>query len=269
MEYIKNFIYGLLIGIANAIPGVSGGTMAVILNIYDRLMYAISLKNLGRNLKFLLPVLIGAGFGIFALSKVIVNAMEAYPIILNFCFIGLILGSIPALFKKAKGDKIHNRNWIFFALGLGVMVLLTIVNPDATANKSIAEFGGVSLWLCIWLAFTIMVSTIAMILPGLSGSLIMLLFGTYGAVMEAVATFNGVILLSLGVGIAAGGILGVKVIKNMLRFHPQALYFAILGLMIGSMIIIWPGFAMNAQGLIAVIGLLFFTAAAYVLASRK
>lgn len=263
MHYLKTVLHGLLIGIANAIPGVSGGTMAVILNIYDKIMYAFSPKNLKENLKFLIPLGIGAVLGVFLLSNVIVAAMENYPMVLNFCFIGLVLGSLPAIYKRAKGDEMHNRNWIFFAIGLGVMIFMTFVNPDATTNKTIAEFGGASPWFCGWLFFTGAIGCIAMILPGLSGSLILLLFGTYGAIMESIATFNFLLIGATGLGVITGGIIGIKVIKKMLRFHPQALYFAILGLMVGSMIIIWPGFALNAQGLIAAAGLIGFTLIAY------
>lgn len=269
MKYLKTTLYGLLIGIANAIPGVSGGTMAVILNIYDKIMYSISLKNIKDNLKFLIPLAIGAVLGIFALSNVIVQAMENYPVILNFCFIGLVIGSIPTLYKKAKGDKVSSRNWIFFALALALMIFLTIINPEATANKSIEEFGGISVLFCLWLFFTAAVSMVAMILPGLSGSLIFLLFGTYAAVMESIATFNIILIGVIGLGVLTGGLLGVKVIKNMLRFHPQALYMAILGLMIGSIVIIWPGFTFTLQGGIAAAGLIAFTLAAYFLSSRK
>lgn len=263
MGYLKSALHGMLIGIANAIPGVSGGTMAVILNIYDKIMYALSPKNLKENLKFLIPLAMGAVLGIFLLSNVIVAAMENYPMILNFCFIGLVLGSLPAIFKRAKGDGIHNRNWIFFALGLGVMIFMTLVNPEATANKTIAEFGGVDIGLCAWLFFTAAIGCIAMILPGLSGSLVLLLFGTYGAIMESIATFNLILIGVTGLGVLTGGAAGVKVIKKMLRFHPQALYFGILGLMVGSMIIIWPGFTPNTQGIIAVVGFIAFTLIAF------
>ncbi|MDO4485433.1 MAG: DUF368 domain-containing protein [Bacillota bacterium] len=269
MSYFKNFICGMLIGIANAIPGVSGGTMAVILNIYDKIMYSISLKNIKENLRFLIPLLLGGAAGIFALSKVIVQAMENYPVILNFCFIGLVLGSIPALYKKAKGDGINKRNWVFFAVALVLMVFLTLINPDAASNKTLEEFGGISPGFCVWLFITAAVSMIAMILPGLSGSLIFLLLGTYGIVMESIATFNLILISIIGLGVLAGGFTGIKVIKKMLRFHPQALYFGILGLMIGSILIIWPGFSFSIEGLSAVTGLVIFAAAAYLLSARK
>lgn len=263
MEHLKTIVCGMLIGIANAIPGVSGGTMAVILNIYDKIMYAISPKGLKDNLKFLIPLGLGAVLGVFLLSNIIVGAMERYPMILNFCFIGLVLGSLPAIFSRAKGDAIHGRNWVFFALGLGAMIFLAFAHPEATANKTIAEFGGIDAGLCLWFFFTAAVGCIAMILPGLSGSLILLLFGTYGAIMEAIATFNFTIIIVAGLGILVGGVTGIKVIKNMLRFHPQALYFGILGLMVGSIVTIWPGFYMNVQGVIAIIGLLGFALITY------
>lgn len=258
----------MLIGIANVIPGVSGGTMAVILNIYDKIMYAISLKNIRSNLKFLIPLAFGALAGIFALSNVIVGALERYPMVLKFCFIGLILGSIPAIFKRAKGEEMHSRNWLFFFLALAFMLFLAIVNPDAASNRTLEEFGGLTPWLCLWLFFTAAVSMIAMILPGVSGSLVMLLFGTYAAVMEAISDLNVPVLACVAPGILIGGIVGVKVIKKMLRFHPQALYFGILGLMIGSITSIWPGFTANAQGIIAIAGLIVFGLAAYLLSSR-
>ncbi|MDO4394065.1 MAG: DUF368 domain-containing protein [Bacillota bacterium] len=272
MYYLKNTLYGLLIGIANAIPGVSGGTMAVILDIYDDIMFSISKTNIKSHLKFLVPLAAGAVIGIFALSKVIVGAMESHPVILNFCFIGLVVGSMPALAKKTQNEgdgKIKPVNWIFFVVAFLVMLALAIVNPDAVTNKSLEAMGGLDMLLIARLFVCSAIAMVAMILPGLSGSLILLLFGIYGVIMEAVATFNMGVIIPVFLGIAAGGILGVKFIKNLLRFHPQVLYCAILGLMIGSVLIIWPGFAPGLEGVLAVVGFVGFTAVAYLLSSRK
>ena len=272
MYYLKNAIDGLLIGVANDIPGVSGGTMAVILDIYDDIMFSISRTKIKSHLKFLVPLAVGAVVGIFALSKVIVGAMESHPVILNFCFIGLVIGSMPALYKKTRGDEgtaIKPRTWLFFVLALGVMIIMCIVNPDAIANKSLEEMGGLDALLMARLFICSGIAMIAMMLPGLSGSLIMLLLGIYGVVMEAVATLNIGVLVPVMLGVAAGGILGVKVIKNMLRFHPQVLYCAILGLMVGSIFVIWPGFASGLEGILAAAGFVAFTAAAYFLSSKK
>ena len=272
MEYLKNALYGLLIGVANAIPGVSGGTMAVILNVYDQIMYSISRTNIKNNLRFLIPLGIGAVVGIFALSNVIVGAMEAYPAILNSCFIGLVIGSMPALYNKTKGDDapaVKTRNWVFFFLALGLMVSMCFINSDAISNQTLDEMGGLTLPLMIRLFISAAICMIAMMLPGLSGSLIMLLLGVYGVIMEGIATINIGVLGPVALGVAVGGILGVQVIKRMLRNHPQVLYCGILGLMVGSIFVIWPHFTGTFDIVASLIGFAVFTLAAYFLSSRK
>lgn len=269
MEHLKNFIYGAFIGIANAIPGVSGGTMAVILNIYDKILYAVSLKNLKKHLVFLIPLALGAIAGIFALSNVIVSLMDSHAMLLNFCFIGLVLGSIPSIYKKAKDQSVKPRNVILGIIALAFMISISYLNQGEITNKSLADFGGISWSLCIWLFVTVAISTIAMILPGISGSLMMLLFGVYAVVMEAVADINLLLMIPIGLGVLTGLFFGVKVIKKMLRFHPQALYFIILGLVAGSIFAIYPGFSASAEGFISLGGLVVFGLLAHFLSSRK
>lgn len=269
MEYIKNFIYGALIGIANAIPGVSGGTMAVILNIYDKIMYAVSLKNLKKHLMFLIPLAIGAIAGIFALSNVIVSLLDSHPMLLNFCFIGLVLGSIPSIYKKARDQKLKPRNLVLGIIALAFMLFISYLNQGEITNKSLADFGGISFGLCLWIFAAVAISTIAMILPGISGSLMMLLMGIYAVVMEAVASINLILMIPIGLGVIVGLVVGIKVIKKMLRFHPQALYFIILGLVAGSVFAIYPGFTVSAEGFASLGGLAIFALLAYFLSSRK
>lgn len=269
METIKTLFSGICIGVANAIPGVSGGTMAIILNIYDKILFAISFKNLKKHLSFLVPLVLGVLLGTFLLSKVIINLLDNYNMLLNFCFIGLVLGSIPAIYKKAKDERVKPRNAVLGVIAFGFMVFISYINQDDIANKTLSDFGGISISLCLWLFITVLISTIAMILPGISGSLIMLLFGVYAVVMESIAEFNILLLIPIGLGVLAGLFLGVKVIKKMLRTHPQALYFIILGLVVGSIFAIYPGFAANLEGVLSLAGLAVFACAAYFLSSRK
>lgn len=268
-ESLKTFIYGALIGIANAIPGVSGGTMAVILNIYDKILYAVSLKNIKDHLKFLIPLGIGAIAGIFALSNVIVTLMENYTMLLNFCFIGLVIGSIPSIYKRACDEIVKPRNIGLGMIALVFMLVLSQLGEGEIVNKSLDDFGGLSAWLCIYLIITVAVSAISMILPGISGSLMMLMFGVYTIVMEAVADINIQVMIPIAIGVILGLVVGVKGIKKMLRFHPQALYFIILGLVIGSIAMIWPGFTLNAEGAASIVAMIIFMLAAYFLSSRK
>lgn len=243
--------------------------MAVILNIYDQILYAVSLKNLKKHLCFLIPLALGAVTGIFVLSNIIVSLMDSHAMLLNFCFIGLVLGSIPSIYKKARDQHVKYRNVSLGILAFIFMLIISILNQDDLTNKSLADFGGISFALCIWLFFTVAVSTIAMILPGISGSLMMLLLGVYGVVMEAVAALNFLLMVPIGLGVLTGLFLGVKVIKKMLRFHPQALYFIILGLVAGSIFAIYPGFSFVLEGFVSIIGLIVFGLLAYFLSSRK
>lgn len=269
MEYVKNFIFGALVGIANAVPGVSGGTMAVILNIYDKILYAVSLKNIKKHLQFLIPLALGAVAGVFALSNVIVSLLTSHAMLLNFCFIGLVLGSIPSLYKKARNQKTKPRNVVLGVIAFAFMLFISYLNQGEISNKSLADFGGISITLCLWLFAAVGISTVAMILPGISGSLMMLLFGVYAVVMEAVADLNFLLMIPIGIGVLTGLFVGVKVIKKMLRFHPQALYFIILGLVAGSIFAIYPGFVPSLEGFLSLAGFAVFALLAYFLSSRK
>ena len=102
MEIIKLIGIGVILGVANVIPGVSGGTLAVVFNIYDRLIHVITLdiKKILKEWKFILPLIIGMGLGIILFSKLITFLFAEYPTQTNWFFIGIILGSIPMIYKR-------------------------------------------------------------------------------------------------------------------------------------------------------------------------
>ncbi len=269
MKNMKNFIFGIILGIANVIPGVSGGTMAVILNIYDKILFALSRENLKQNMTFLGVLGAGLLIGIFTFSKAITYLFENYYMATNFCFIGLVIGSIPMLYKKAKFNGVQKKNWIPFAFALFFMVALAIIKLMPGASDGIFSVNELTTLPKLgWFFISAFISTIGMILPGISGSFIMLLLGVYTLTLKAISTFDLLILVPVGLGVLIGGVAGVKLMKTLLREHPQALYFAIIGLMVGSLFIIFPGFELNRQGLVASLGLLICTTVSY-LFSRK
>ena len=271
MEFIKSILYGIAIGISNAIPGVSGGTMAVILNIYDKILFAVSLKNIKKNLGFLIPIGIGGAVGIFALSKVIVPMRDNFPMILGFCFIGLIIGSLPIIYRHAvrPGEKLKTKNVVVCCACFALMVSMSLMDQNTLVNKSLEELGGMNIQLCVFILLGTAISAVAMIIPGISGSLVMLLMGIYTVVIEAVSTFDFAVLIPTVIGSAAGLIVGIKVIKKFMRFHPQMLYFGILGLVVGSLWPVYPGFEFGVQGIIAILCAIFFGAAAYLTSRGK
>lgn len=241
MKNGKHFFYGILLGIANAIPGVSGSTIAVVLNIYDKILLALSRKNLKANGIFLLFLAAGAGVGIYLTSQLMVELLYTQQGFLSFGFAGIILGSIPAIYQRARYEKVKTRNLFLGIMALGIMISVAILADSTMANQTLAELPETGPSLYLWLFGCSILAMIAMILPGISGSLVMLILGAYTITMEAIATFQWNLLLPLVLGVLTGGYIGVKGIKRMLRNHPQALYFVILGLVIGSLAALYPG----------------------------
>ena len=246
MKYIMDLIKGIFIGIANIIPGVSGGTMAVILKIYDRLIETLSLKNVKKNLPFIIPLGIGAAVGIVLFSKAIEFLLGNYPMATNFTFMGLILGSIPMIFQRARGEKMEAKGMVSFLVALVVMVVIALLKP-AESNAVLAL---TPLNLLILFGASA-ISTFAMILPGISGSFVMLVLGVYTTVLTSISgvftwPIDGVtwhcvgMLIPVGLGCIVGLIFGSKLVDVLIRKQPQATYFAILGLVVGSLLAVFP-----------------------------
>lgn len=248
---LKIFISGILIGISNAIPGVSGGTMAVILNVYDRILEAVDIRKFKENIRFLTFLILGAIFGIVGLSKLILPLRENYPIILGFSFIGLILGSLPAVYRngiKAKGD-VRVFHWLLTIFTFILMIGMSILKSKNITSTNVDS--GIDLVLLVLLILSGAVAAIAMVIPGISGSLVMLLLGTYDIVIESIGKFQFSVILPTGIGVILGLALGIGGIKKMLSVFPIAIYSIILGLVSGSILAVYPGWKADMEGFIA------------------
>lgn len=252
MEYIKNILIGMVLGVANVIPGVSAGTMAVSLGIYDKLLDSISLKKekLKRNFPFLINLVIGIGLGILLFSNAITYLYDNYSIETSFVFIGIIIGSIPMIWKNvAKEGKVKSTGWIPFIVTFALMVVMAFASDDATNQVVITNLNIVG---TMWLVIAGAISSFAMIIPGISGSFIMLTLGVYTTVISAIPT-NFSVLIPTAMGILIGLVGGTKLVKILLRDYRQGTYLAILGLVIGSIFILYPGFEFTVRGLIAIL----------------
>lgn len=282
MTLIKNIIIGAVIGVANIIPGVSGGTMMVILNVFDKIVDAIGnfRKNVKRNILFLLPILVGAAAGILAFSKGITFMLDNYPMITNFFFIGLIVGSVPLVCRSAfqkNGGKMEPKKIrpVSVIAFLAACALLVVIAFTSTSETTVDLTGfQVDFGMMAWLFFGGVIASIAMIIPGVSGSFVMVLLGIYPIVTGAVAMlvpfnmdrFLHIILpigLPAGLGILVGLLVGAKLIDVLIKKFPQETYFGILGLLVGSLFDLYPGFAFDWQGAVSVLVLLVGFALAY------
>ena len=243
---IKNILKGVVVGIANVIPGVSGGTMMVSMGIYDALIHAIThlFKEFKKSLAVLMPILIGAALGVVGLSFVIEWMFGVIPVQTNLLFIGLILGGLPAITGKVKGEKIKPGYIIafviFFAVVVGSALLGSTEGNDADLTMS--------LWSIIKLFVVGLIASATMVIPGVSGSMMLMLMGYYYPIIETLNSFikaalsldfAGIwsgfcILCPAGIGVVLGIFAVAKLIEIVFEKFPLYAYWAIIGLIVAS-----------------------------------
>ena len=264
---------GTAMGIGNAIPGVSGGTIAVVTKIFDRLVESITpnIKKLIKNMPFLLPVAIGMAIGVFLTAKLLDHLFTNYYVPTQLFFMGLIIGSVPIIMRECKKEssRIRPINLIPFFIGVLFMTALLFLNEGQSLFTEGAALSARDIVLYLITGF---ISAVAMIIPGLSGSMIMKVFGVYDSIIGAVANLNIPVLLIFGAGVILGVFAAVKIIDIVLKKFRQGTYCLILGLIMGSVLHIYPAeFRFNTQGIIGIVLLLAGLAVPYLteLPSRR
>ncbi|MBQ7990606.1 MAG: DUF368 domain-containing protein [Oscillospiraceae bacterium] len=252
MKHLINILKGVVIGIANAIPGVSGGTMMVILRVFDRLMDIIgslTLKDIKKsfgiirdNFVFLVTLAVGMVIGILGSATVLDYCFSHFYVQTQFFFLGIIAGSLPLILKEGTKDgKFRPIHIIPFLCGLAVMIAVTVADMNMASNE---VYTSLTPSIFIYLTAVGAIAAAAMIMPGLSGSLVMLILGGYQTVIEALSADNIRERFPLLIPVAIGVVIGIlgcaKVIKAVLAKSRAGLYAAILGLIFGSFYAIFP-----------------------------
>jgi putative membrane protein len=238
----KNLYRGLIMGISDLIPGVSGGTIAVVLGIYDRLLEAISgffSKEWRRHIGFLFPLAVGMGTALLALSRFIEYLLEYHYEPTQFFFMGLIIGVLPLIVVQAEVKyhfKIRHLSILFISAVL--VASMAFINQDKSADPitSLTLFTVLGLFLSGWLA------SMAMLMPGISGSFVLLLLGVYSTAIHALSELNVLLIAIIGSGVIVGFIVSSKGIRYLLFHHTHITYAVIIGLIIGSVFVVFPGF---------------------------
>lgn len=244
---------GVLFGLANVIPGVSGGTMAVVFGIYEKLIGILSdpIHSIKKEWKFLVAFLIGAAAGILAFGKLMNLLLESkYRSETFLFFIGVILGSLPMLFKSAfmPGGKlrISAGTAIAFLAGLAIMIPMILAGDNEAAKQAAkdgASMGSAGLGQMLLMLLYGVIASSTMIIPGISGSFVMLLLGVYPTIIAAVAALTGfgsamgqavALLIPFGIGVVLGLVFCSKLIKYLLKHHEAVTYAAIFGFVLGS-----------------------------------
>ncbi len=243
---IRSILKGMVIGIANIVPGVSGGTMMVAMGIYDKLIHCIThlFSEFKKSVMFVLPIGIGMLVAIAASSFVLSEMFENIPIQTNLLFVGLILGGLPAILKKLKGG-MPRVGHIITALLFFALVVGTAIIGETEGTAADLSFGLVNV---LKLLGTGIIASATMVIPGVSGSMVLMLMGFYQPILDAIKSFftslaamdmDGIltglgILVPFGIGIVIGVFAIAKLVEIIFKKFPLYAYYAIIGLIVAS-----------------------------------
>ena len=241
MELVKLAGIGLVLGMITVIPGLSVGTMAVVLNIYDRLIGIITpnIKKIFAAWKFLLPLVIGGVIGLVLFSKVVTVLYEKFPLPTIWFFIGIIAGSIPLVYSRVRRESSplpSVPSAICAAIALAVMIAMAVFRPE----EGTVVYTELTPRLFGMLALGGVLAAIAMIIPGISGAFLLLVAGMYRTVLQAVSDLNMPLLIPVSVGAIIGLLIGAALVRFLLSKAPRETYGAVLGLVAGSVIVLFP-----------------------------
>ncbi len=258
-------VKGFVLGIANIIPGVSGGTLAITLGIYEQLINTVShlFTNLKKNLEFIIPVGIGAVISILAMSKIINYSLNNFPIPTTLFFIGLIVGGVPLIYRNVKNKEKKGSYIISFLATFALVMILAF----AKTGNNVVSLSNLNIGMIGIIFLVGMIAAATMVIPGISGSFVLMLLGFYKPILNTISnitnfsllTHNLTILIPFGIGVLVGIILIAKLIEYLLNKYETLTYYAILGFIISSIIVLFIGLGGNSVNLGQIIvGILLF-----------
>ena len=240
MHFFVNFFKGIAIGAGAILPGISSGVICVVFGIYETLLNCVLnfFKNIKHNFKLLFPILLGVFVGIILFGNVLKYVFYAYPIQAKSIFIGLILGSIPELFKKAKSrTKFRFHYLLYLIISFSIGFLLVFIENMYRFTSTNSHFS------IAYLIFSGFLMSAGVIIPGVSSTLILMLLGIYDAYLISVSSLYVPFLLPLSIGLIIGSFFCMKLLKVLLdKFYAQT-FFSIIGFTIGSIFVLLPNFS--------------------------
>ena len=289
MKFLEHIIIGIIIGISNIVPGVSAGTMFVILGIFKKLIDQVGLcldevktmvknitkfkeknggiravgimfKNIFMSQKtFLIPRAIGMIFAIYFVAKLFSILNPEQILYRNYIFLGLILGGIPALFKELKkGTDITNIKkrkisiYIFMIIGFAMMFALYLLKVNGIGLRKVG-YEELSITMAIPLFLVGAIAAASMVIPGISGSMVVLILGYYELMTLSIIKLNMIFIIPFAIGILVGIMAILKLIKYLLDKHYTRTYSCIVGFVVGSLLMVFPGLPVGVMGYVITI----------------
>ena len=245
-ETLILFLKGIILGLSTLVPGLSAGTFAVVLGIYEKLINVVShlTKDLKNNILYVLPIGIGAVIAMLLGSNVVSYFLSNYHLATMLLFLGVIIGGIPLLYRRVKGHEKEPINIIIFLIAFALIIIMYVAN----ANTKNIDLNSLNIVGYVMLAVVAAITSAAMIIPGVSGSFMLMLFGYFEPIINTVKDLKDMSLLShnlsilipFGIGVIIGIVLISKVINYLLDHHEQKTFSAVLGFVIASIVtIVW------------------------------
>jgi putative membrane protein len=246
-EFIANILRGMVIGISNVIPGVSGGTMMVSMGIYDKLILVLThfIKRMKEAIALLVPIVIGMLLSIAIFAKIFSEILfPKFPLQTNLFFIGLIIGGLPVIYKRVKGNSIRLPQIIAFLVLFVVVIAFALMGEGSGSSVDVSF----SVGNLIKLFIVGVIAAATMVIPGVSGSMIMMILGYYNTIIDTINAFINalksfdigamlntfVVLVPFGIGVVVGVVAVAKLIEFLLKRFPLVTYWAIIGLIAAS-----------------------------------
>lgn len=253
MNYLINGFRGFCMALADSVPGVSGGTIAFILGFYDKFINSLDdlafgdIEKKKKAFFFLIKLAIGWVIGMILAVLVLTNLFESHIYQVSSVFIGFILFSIPLIAREEKESlKGKYYNIIFMIIGILIVALITYFNP-ISGESNVVDISNLNFGLALYIFVAAMIAISAMVLPGISGSTLLLIFGLYIPIISAIKEFLHLnfsylpALIVFGLGVIFGIVLVIRLIKIALKKYRSQSIYCILGLMIGSIYAIIMG----------------------------
>ncbi len=226
--------------------GISSGVFCVIFGIYEKLVNSVLnfFNDYKKNLKFLLPIVIGVFVGIIVFGNILKTLFNNFYIPTCFCIIGFIVGGIPNLIKQ-NTKKLDLNSMIFLLSTFFLSLYLVVIENGNHSSLSInTSFGN--------LILAGLFMSAGIVIPGVSSTVILMLFGIYETYLSAISSINIAILFPIAIGVIIGSFIFLKTIQFLLKHFSQYTYYAITGFTLGSIFVLFPGFAYGFQGIVSI-----------------
>jgi len=269
LNFLSSYFKGILIGAGAILPGISSGVLCVIFGIYDKLVESVLgiFKDFKNNFFYLLPIVLGGFSGIVLFGNILKLILNTFPIQTKYCFIGLILGSIPVLLKKIHTIKRFRLHYLLYTILAFLIGFLSILLEKYISNNLLnttvfIQSNGFSFSSFFFLIVAGIFMSIGIVVPGVSSTIILMCFGLYSIYLNAISVVNLYILIPLGIGVLIGSILFLNLIRYLFKKYYLQTFYSIIGFTLGSILVLYEPLSFNTTSIISIFFLItsFYTA---------